>query len=687
MTIIKQAGKHQPPAARKQTKILTKHGHSRQDDYYWLNERENPEVIAYLEAENNYTQAVLRQTESFQNELFEEIKGRIKPDDSSPPYLQNGYEYYTRYEAGREYPIYCRCKAENAADEEIILDVNLLAEGYEYCHVADFEISPDNRYMTYSIDTVSRRQYTLKIKDLNTGETLPDTIPDTDGHMAWANDNKTIFYTQKNPTTLRPERVFRHQLGAEPAQDKEMLHESNEAYWLHTYRCKSGAYIFIASESTLTTEYRLLSTDDPEGDFRVFQVRQRGLEYHVEHGGDCFYVHTNLEAENFRLMTCPIDKTDRANWQEFMAYNPAVLMENVEVFQNYIVVEERQDALSHLHIIARNGQQDYRLPFEEAVYVCWVGHNPEYESEKLRYHYSSLTTPQSIFLFDMQSRQQELLKRDQVLGAFSPDNYCSERLWATADDGTRIPISLVYHKDSLRKAKAPLLQYGYGSYGLTIDPVFRSERLTLLDRGFIFAIAHIRGGQALGRSWYENGKLLKKRNTFTDFIACSKYLIKENYTTADRLFAMGGSAGGLLMGAVVNLQPDLYKGVIAAVPFVDVLTTMLDDSIPLTTGEFDEWGNPNDETYYNYMLSYSPYDNVKAQAYPAMLVTTGLHDSQVQYWEPAKWVAKLRDLKTNAMPLLLDTDMSVGHGGASGRYERHKLTAKEYAFVLSLADC
>ena len=674
-----------PPVAEKKPKELTIHGDTRVDDYFWLRERENPEVIAYLEAENAYTEAMLEHTKPLQEKLYEEIVGRIKQTDESVPYFWNGYHYYTRFEEGKEYPIYCRKKGSMQADEEIMLDVNKMAEGYDYYQVVGLEVSPDNTWLAFGVDTVSRRKYTIYFKNLKTGEILDENIPLTTGGSAWANDNKTIFYSVKDPQTLRTYKIFRHTVGTNPEHDQMVWHEADETFSTGVYKTKSQDYIMIGSWSTLSTEYRFLDASDPNGDFRIVQPRERDHEYSVDHYGDHFYIVTNWKAKNFRLMKTPVERTRKRNWVEVIPHRQDVLLEDIEIFKNHLVLEERKDGLTHLRIRRWDGSKDHYLDFGEAAYTAYVSTNPEFDTPVLRYGYTSLTTPNSTYDYNMDTGEKTLLKQQEVVGDFSPENYRAERLYARAEDGTRIPISLVYRTNLDRSKPAPLLLYGYGSYGYSMNPAFNSARLSLLDRGFIFAIAHVRGGQELGRQWYEDGKLLKKKNTFTDFIACAEYLLSEGYTTTEQLFAMGGSAGGLLMGAVINMRSDLWKGVIAAVPWVDVVTTMLDDTIPLTTSEYDEWGNPNDKTYYEYMLSYSPYDNVEAKAYPAMLVLTGLHDSQVQYWEPAKWVAKLRALKTDDNPLLLKCDMSTGHSGASGRFKRYKETALEYAFILDLA--
>jgi len=676
----------QPPDAQKKPKELTIHGDTRIDNYYWLNDRDNPEVIEYLKAENKYTESVLKPTEDFQDKLFNEMKSRIKETDQSVPYFFNGYYYYTRYEKGKEYPFYCRKKGTLDAEEEVMLNVNKMAEGYDFYRVTGINVSPDNKLLAYGVDTVSRRKYTIYVKNLETGELLSENIPVTSGSVAWANDNKTFFYTKKDEVTLRSNKIFKHTLGDSYQSDQEIFHEADETFRTNIYKSKSQKYLIISSGSTLSNEYRILDADNTDDDFKVLQPRERGLEYSIAHSGDYFYIRTNLNAKNFRLMRTPVHKTNKKFWKEVIPHRTDVFLEGIEVFNNYLVAEERKDGLNNIRIINQVTEDEHYINFDEEVYMTYVSNNPEMDTDILRFSYTSMTTPASTYDYNMKTRKRELKKQQEVLGDFDPSDYETKRLWATADDGTKIPMSLVYRKGIKLDGNNPALIYGYGSYGATMSPYFSSTRLSLLDRGFVYAIAHIRGSQYMGRQWYEEGKLLKKMNTFTDFNDCAGYLIEQKYTNPDKLFAMGGSAGGLLMGAIVNLQPELYKGVVAAVPFVDVVTTMLDESIPLTTSEFDEWGNPKVKEYYEYMLSYSPYDQVKAQDYPAMLVTTGLHDSQVQYWEPAKWVAKLRDVKTDDNVLLLHTNMKAGHGGASGRFEALRETAMEYAFIFQQLD-
>nr|WP_315130659.1 S9 family peptidase [uncultured Flavobacterium sp.] len=674
------------PKAKVIPKSLEKHKDIRIDNYFWMNERENPEVIDYLNQENTYYNSMTAHTKDFQKDLFEEMKGRIKEDDQSVPYLYNGYYYITRFEIGQDYPIYSRKKGSLSANEEILFNCNDLAKGHSFFQLGGLSVSPDNKFATFGVDIVGRRIYTIQIKNLETGEILSDKIENVTGGSVWANDNKTIFYTRQDKVTLRADKIFRHKLGTNSVDDVLVFDEKDDTFNVSVSKEKSKKYIVIGSGSTLTTEYRILNSDNPDGEFMVFQPRVRGLEYSISHFGDSFYVLTNKDkATNFKLMKTPENATSKENWKDLIPHRKEVLIEDIEIFRNYLVVEERSNGLNHIRIMPWSGAGEYYLPFGSETYNAYTTTNVDFDTDVLRYSYQSLATPSSVIDFNMTTKEKEIKKEQQVLGGkFDKNNYIEERIWATATDGTKVPISMVYRKELKKDGKNPLLLYAYGSYGITMDTYFSSTRLSILDRGFVFAIAHIRGGEDLGRQWYEDGKLLKKKNTFTDFIDCSKHVIKEKYTSPEHLYAEGGSAGGLLMGAVVNMAPELYNGVIAQVPFVDVITTMLDDSIPLTTGEYDEWGNPNVKKYYDYMLSYSPYDNVTAQKYPNMYVSTGLHDSQVQYWEPAKWVAKLRTKKTGDTVLFLNTNMDAGHGGASGRFEALKELAKEYSFLLDL---
>jgi oligopeptidase B len=651
-----------------------------------MNERENPEVLAYLNAENAYYDTMTAHTKEFQNQLFNEMKGRIKEVDESVPYKKNGYFYINRFVQGGQYPLYSRKKESLDASEEILFDVNELAKGSDYYQLSGINVSPNNELVAFGVDKISRRQYNLQIKDLKTGKIFPEVIPNTDGGSVWANDNKTLFYAVKNPKTLRSESIYKHVLGTDASKDVLVYFEKDETFSVHVTKSKSEKYLIISSYSTLSSEYQTLNADTPNGKFKVFQARENDLEYDVSHYGDSFYILTNKDkATNFKIMKTPENATTKENWKDIISHREDVLVEEMLLFKDFMVLEERNNGLIKLRVIRWDGKGDYYIPFKEETYSASTSINPEFDSKFLRYSYNSLTTPSSIIDFNMEDKSFEVKKEQEVLGGkFDKNNYTSERLWVTARDGKKVAISLVRHQNTKLSKKTPLLLYAYGSYGYTIDPNFSTTRLSLLDRGFIFAIAHVRGGQYLGRPWYEDGKLLTKKNTFYDFIDCGKYLIEKGYTSSDHLYAEGGSAGGLLMGAVVNMEPNLFNGVIAQVPFVDVITTMLDDSIPLTTSEYDEWGNPNDKTYYDYMKSYSPYDNVVAQNYPNMLVTTGLHDSQVQYFEPAKWVAKLRELKTDNNLLLLHIDMETGHGGASGRFDALKEVAREYSFLFDL---
>lgn len=674
------------PKAKKIPYTLEIHNDIRIDDYYWLNDRKNPEVIEYLNQENAYYEEMTAHTKEFQKALFEEMKSRIKEDDQSVPYLYNGYWYISRFAKGQDYPIYSRKKATLEAPEEIMFDCNEMAKGLSYFQLGGVSVSPNNQFAAFSVDKVSRRIYTIQIKNLLTNAILEDTIENATGSAIWANDNQTIFYVTKDPVTLRSDKVYRHKIGTNPQEDVLVFEEKDDTFSVFIYKEKSRKYVVIGSQSTMTTEYRFLNADVPEGEFTIFQKRTRGLEYSISHFGTDFYVLTNKDkATNFKLMKTSEDQTGKENWVEVIPHREEVLLEDIEIFSEYLVVEERANGLTKLRIMPWGGEEEYYLPFESETYTAYTSTNVDFDTSILRYGYQSLTTPSSIIDFNMKDKTKEVKKEQEVLGGkFDKNNYEEKRVWATAKDGVQVPISLVYRKGIQLDGTNPLLQYAYGSYGYSMDCTFSSTRLSLLDRGFIFAIAHIRGGEDLGRPWYEAGKLLQKKNTFTDFIVCSEFLIKNQYTSAEHLYAEGGSAGGLLMGAVINMAPDLYHGIIAQVPFVDVVTTMLDDSIPLTTGEYDEWGNPNEKEYYEYMKSYSPYDNIEAKAYPNMLVTTGLHDSQVQYWEPAKWVAKLRDTKTDQNQLFLDTNMDTGHGGASGRFEALKELAKEFSFLLDL---
>ena len=669
------------PVAEKKPHEMTIHGDTRVDNYFWMNQIENENIIAHLNAENAYKDKMMKHTEKLQKKLYKEIVGRIKQDDESVPYKDNGFYYYRRYEEGGEYPIYARKHTNLDSDEEILLNVNEMAEGYAFYHIKGLNISTDNNFLAFGEDTVSRRKYTIYFKDLTSGNIFDENIPNTTGGSVWANDNKTVYYAVKD-STLRPHKIYKHILGTDPAGDVEVYHESDNTFGTFVYKSKSDKYIIIGSQSTLSSEYRYLDADNPEGKFIVFNPREENHEYSIAHFKDNFYIVTNWKAKNFRLMETPVNATSDFNWTEVIPHRDDVLLQDIDIFRNYLVVSERENGLRQLRIINQHDNSEHYMEFDKEAYLAFSSDNHEFDTDLLRFRYTSLTTPFTTYDYDMTTKEREMLKQEEVIGKFDPNAYQSERHFATAGDGTKVPISLVYKKGMKKDGINPVLLYGYGSYGSSMETYFSSNRLSLLDRGFVFAIAHIRGGQEMGRYWYEDGKLLKKKNTFTDFIDCAGYLIDEQFTNPDKLFAMGGSAGGLLVGAVANISPDLFKGIVATVPWVDVVTTMLDDTIPLTTSEYDEWGNPNDKEYYDYMLSYSPYDNVIEQDYPAMLVTTGLHDSQVQYFEPAKWVAKLRELKTDNNILVFDINMDVGHGGASGRFERYKQIALEYAFML-----
>ena len=675
-----------PPSAKKIPSKLTKFESVRVDNYFWLNNRDNPEVIDYLEKENDYYEKMTSHTKSFQQKIFKEIKDKIKEDEESVPYFLNGYWYITKFEKEKNYPIYIRKKDTLKSKEQILFDCNVLAKGHEFFNLSNFKISPNNKFIAFSTDTVSRRLYTIKIKNLETGKILEESIDNSSGSFAWANDNKTLFYTNRDIKTLRNDKIYRHTIGENSNKDKLVFHEKDNTFYTSVSKSKSNKFIIISSYSTLTSEFQFLDASNPQEDFKLFNKRKRGLEYSVSHYGKDFYIITNTDnSKNYKLMKTPIFNTEYKNWKDVIKHRDDVMLEGIDIFKDYLVISERFNGLSRINIKKWDNSENYYLDFKSETFSSYTTTNIDFDTDILRYGFNSMTQPALVVDFNMKTKEKTIRKQQQVLDSdFKKENYISERLWAPSSDGVKIPISIVYKKGLKKNGKNPLLLYGYGSYGNTIDPYFSISRLSLLDRGFIFAIAHVRGSEYLGREWYENGKLFKKENTFKDFISSTKYLISEGYTNVKQSYAYGGSAGGLLMGAVINLAPELYNGVISAVPFVDVITTMLDESIPLTTGEYDEWGNPNDEKYFDYMLSYSPYDNVKKLNYPNLLVTSGLHDSQVQYWEPAKWVAKLRDLKSNNNLLFLDTNMDAGHGGASGRFEALKEVAKEYTFLFDL---
>ncbi len=677
---------------------LTEHGDTRVDNYYWMRlsdeqknapenarDQQTKDVLDYLNAENAYTKTVMAHTEEFQKNLFEEMKGRIKEDDQSVPVKDNGYWYYTRFESGKDYAFNCRKKESmETGIEEILINGPEMAAGHDYWALGGLDVSDDNKLLCYSEDIISRRIYTASFKEIATGQILDDRLEGLAGSPVWAGDNKTVFYVKKDPATLREFQIWRHELGTSQEKDVLVFEEKDEEFHCFVSRTKSKKYLVIGTAQTLSTEYRVLESANPSGEFRVIQPRERDHEYGIDHYNDKFYISTNWQAKNFRLMECAENATTKENWKEVIAHRDDVLLEGIEIFRDYLVVDERKNGLTQLRIIKWSDRSEYYMDFQDPAYDAGVGANPDFNTDVLRYGYSSMTTPASTYDYNMATRERKLMKQQEVVGGHQPENYQSERVYATAKDGTKVPVSLVYKKGTKLDGSAPTLLYAYGSYGATMDAGFSSTRLTLLDRGFIYAIAHIRGGQEMGRHWYEDGKLLKKKNTFTDFIDCADYLIAQKYTSNEKLFAMGGSAGGLLMGAITNMRPDLWRGVVSAVPFVDVITTMLDETIPLTTFEFDEWGNPKNKEYYDYMKSYSPYDNIEAKNYPNILVTSGYWDSQVQYWEPAKYVAKMREMKTDKNLLLFWCNMDAGHGGKSGRFEALKEVALEYAFMFDL---
>ena len=689
-----------PPVAKQNPYKTTLHGQERIDNYHWIRltdeqklakniegwpDDQTMQVVDYIKKENEYTQTQLKHTKNLQKKLYSEIISRIKKDDVSVPYLDNDYWYYTRYEKGKEYPIYCRKRESLENPEEVMINVNDWAKGHDYFSLTNLSVSPNNKFLAFGVDTLSRRIYTIKIKDLQTGELLMDEIHGTEDAVAWANDNATFFYTVKNEITLLSEHIDRHKLGTLQTDDVRVYTEKDDSFYIGVGRSKSDKYIIIYNSSTLISDYYILNANDPVGKFRQFSPRETEHEYTIEHYNDKFYIVTNWKAMNFRLMETPENATTKQNWKEVIPHRKDVMVSGIDVFADHLVISERRDGLRQIRVIdQRNGNEHY-LDFGEAVYSAYPSVNPSFNTNVLRYQFSSLITPRSTFDYDMDMKVSTLLKQSEVVGGHDPADYHSERLYAKVRDGKKVPISIVYKKGFKKNGQGNLLLYAYGSYGSTNDPSFSSTRLSLLDRGFAYAVAHIRGSQTYGRPWYEDGKMFHKMNTFTDFVDCSKYLIQNNYTDPGHLFAMGGSAGGLLMGAVVNLAPELYRGVIAAVPFVDVINTMLDASIPLTSNEWDEWGNPRKKDEYEYMMTYSPYDNVYNAAYPNMLVTAGYFDSQVQYWEPVKWVAKLRDYKVGENVLYLYTNMDAGHGGKSGRFRRYKELSLKYAFMLDLA--
>jgi oligopeptidase B len=687
---VKEQGNKAAPTAKKIPFEITTHGHTRVDNYYWMRDdkREDPEILAHLEAENSYTEQQLKHTESLQSQLFDEIKGRVVKDDQSVPVKKGDYFYGSEVSGNNEYRIYTRAKDLAGNNKEVLLDVNELAKNHDYFSISGLSASPDNKLLAYGEDTVSRRIYTIRIKNLETGEYLKDEIKDTEGLVVWGNNNKFFYYIKKDPQTLLGYQVYRHVLGTEQSQDELVYEESNKAYYTYISKSKDGQLVYIHHSSTEASGVSILDANNINATPKRFIPREAKHEYSIAKLNKDFYIKTNLNAVNFRLMK--VDEAnigDKAKWQEVIPARDNVKLEDIELFNNHLVYQERENGLSYFTVRQLNTGKEYKLNFKDSAFAAGMYGNNELDNSSVRLYYTSMTTPSSVFEYVLESGEKTVLKEQKVLGDFNADNYASERIMVTARDGKQVPVSLVYRKDKFKKdGTNPLYQYGYGSYGATFDPTFSTSRLSLLDRGFVYAIAHIRGSEMLGRPWYDDGKKLTKQNTFNDFVDVTRTLVAKGYGSKDKVFAVGGSAGGLLMGAVINQAPELYRGVAAHVPFVDVVTTMLDESIPLTTNEYDEWGNPNDKVYYDYMLSYSPYDQVKRQAYPNLLVTTGLHDSQVQYFEPMKWVAKLREYKTDNNLLLFKTDMEAGHGGSSGRFKRINDTALEYAFFLDLLN-
>tara|TARA_B100000427_G_scaffold73104_1_gene59190 strand:+ start:2021 stop:4186 length:2166 start_codon:yes stop_codon:yes gene_type:complete len=684
------------PKATKKPYEMTEHGNTRIDNYYWMRltddqksakkyDNQTAEVVEYIEDENSYLESNLSHTKNFQNDLFEEIVGRIEKDDESVPYFDNGYFYYSRYESGKEYAIHCRKKGSLDGQEEILLDENILADGFDYFAIGGRRVSPDNKWLAYGVDTLSRRIYEIHFKNLETGEVLETTIPNSSYGVAWANDNKTVFYTSKNEITLLGEKIWRHKMGSKSSNDKLIYFEKDDTFYTGVYRSKSGKFIIIYHQSTLVSDYQILNADSPDGSFKKFTKRGTEHEYSIDHYNDKFYIITNWKAKNNRLMETPDKRTSMSNWKEVISHRDDVHLLGMEIFKNHLVLNERKNGLRGLRVIHQKSGKDEYLDFGEETYTASISVNEEFDTNILRYSYTSMVTPRSTYDYNMDSGTFDLMKEQKVVGGYDKSLYHSERIYAIGRDGNKVPISMVYKKDMKKDAQQNLLLYAYGSYGSTRDPSFSSTTLSLLDRGFIYAIAHVRGGQIYGRQSYDDGKMLNKKNTFYDFIDAAKYLVEKKYTDSQHLFAEGGSAGGLLIGAVVNMEPELWKGAIAAVPFVDVITTMLDASIPLTSGEWDEWGNPKEKKYYDYMLSYSPYDQITDRNYPNLLVTSGFFDSQVQYWEPLKYVAKLRDNWQGENKLYLHMNMDAGHGGKSGRFRRYREVALEYAFMFDLA--
>jgi oligopeptidase B len=675
-----------PPVAKKISKKLVIHNDVRIDNYYWMKDKENPEVIDYINLENSYYQQQTKNSNIFRNSLFEEMKSRIKKDDSSVPYKYNGYWYFTKYKKGKDYPIYIRRKNNISSKDEILFDCNELSKDHSYFNLVGISISPNNSLVSYAVDTIGRRNYTIKVKDLNSKKNYDLNITNTTGNSTWANDNKSLYYTEKNKTTLRSQYIKKHILGTNKINDSLIYEEHDETFGVGIYKTKSNKYLVISSYSSLTTEYRILDANFPKKKFKLFQKRIKGVEYNISHHKDMFYIITNIDnAFNFKVMFTDENNTKNTNWKDFIAHRNNVLIESIDVFNKYIVLSERVNGLSMIKVFNIDDSKSYYIPFEGETYTAYTSTNIDFDTQILRYVYNSLTTPTTVVDFNLETKVKSIKKTQEILDDnFKKENYTSKRLWAKSRDGTSLPISIIHRNNISINSNTPLLLYAYGSYGSTIDPYFSSLRLSILDRGFVFAIAHVRGGEYFGRKWYNDGKLFNKNNTFFDFIDCSKFLINNNYTSSSHLYAMGGSAGGLLMGVIINDSPSLYKGIVAQVPFVDVITTMLDDKIPLTTGEYDEWGNPNTKSFYNYMKTYSPYDNIKSQIFPNILVTSGLYDSQVQYWEPTKWVAKIREYNLGKNKLFLKTNMNAGHSGVSGRFNSIKEVVDVYIFLLEL---
>ena len=668
-----------PPVAAKKPKVTEIHGHTLKDDYFWLREKGTAEVTKYLEAENAYTDATMKPYKALEETLYKEMLGRIKQTDLSVPYRLGGYFYYSRTEEGKQYPYFCRRKGSMEAPEEILLDLNKLAEGHKYLGLGAAVVSDDGNLLAYSTDTTGYRQYTLRIKDLRTGETLKESIERT-GSVVWATDNKTLFYTTEDPVSKRSDKFWRHTLGQEKSD--LLYEEKDELFDVGAGRSLDRKMIFLVSYAKTSREFRYLSAADPSGSFKLILGREPGHEYDVDHYNGEFYVVTNRNAKNFRVVTAPIADPAEKNWKPFIDHNPAIKIDGLTFFVGHLVVSEKEGGLNYLRVIDMKSKDSHRIKTDEPDYAMFLSANPEFDTATVRYSYQSMVTPSSVYDYDLNTRERKLLKQQPVLGGYDPKNYEAKRVWAVVRDGTRVPISLVHKKGVKQDGSAPLLLYGYGSYGASMAPTFSSSRLSLLDRGAVYAIAYIRGGGELGEEWREQGRMMQKMNTFTDFVDSAQFLVANKYTSSDRLVIQGGSAGGLLVGAAMNLRPDLFKAVVAEVPFVDVINTMLDSSLPLTTSEYTEWGNPNEKTAFQYMMSYSPYDNIKATEYPATLVKVSVNDSQVPYWEGAKFVAKLRATKTDSNPLLLKANMGAGHGGSSGRYDALRETAFTYSFIL-----